>query len=293
MTSRDWLLTVWQEHDDEPKFNPDKCKYLIFNPEKCPTTGNPHWQTYAIFHQPVRIRGAQRALGVGKKCQVIKPRGSGESCATYCSKLKTSYDKFKEFGEMPTEEEIQQGRRNDLHGVKEACLKPDASETEIALQFPEQYIKYHAGIGKLIQHSAVMGVTSEYTLDDFQHWKPLARERSQILLGKAGIGKTEFAKAHFECPLFVTHMDDLLGFNPSKYDGIIFDDMCFRHMPRTAQIAIVDWDNPRSIHCRYRTANIPKHTRKIFTCNEVPFDLSDKAISRRVTVTEVTERVII
>ena len=292
MTSRDYLITVWADHDDIPKWNPEKMTYLCINPEKCPNTGNLHWQTYVIYKTPVRKRGAQVGLGLSKSCHVIKPRGSGESCADYCSKELTRTDETIEYGIMPSEENIQQGRRSDIHAVVNACLKTDISETEIALQFPEQYIKYHKGIGKLIQHSSVQEVSKEFSLEDFQHWKPLSKIGTQVLMGKAGIGKTEFAKAHFNKPLFVTHMDDLLGYTPAKYDGIIFDDMCFKHMPRTAQIHLVDWDNPRSIHCRYSTAKIPKNTRKIFTCNEFPF-IDDSAIERRITVTQVTERVII
>lgn len=295
MTSRDWLLTVWKEHDSEPIYHADKMKYLCVNTERCPKTGNLHWQTYVIFKQPVRIRGAQKALGLTKKNNVIKPRGSGVSCAEYCKKELTRVADTKEYGELPTEDVIQQGRRTDIAMVADACLQPDANETEIARMFPCQYIKYHAGISKLIQHSAIVEVSTKFTLDDFQHWRPLDLIGSQILVGNAGIGKTEFAKAHFKCPLFVTHIDELKLYSANKYDGIIFDDMCFRHMPRTAQIHLVDWDNPRSIHCRYAIAKIPANTRKIFTCNtgNLPVELDDPAISRRVTVTEVTKRVII
>jgi len=109
--------------------------------------------------------------------------------------------------------------------------------------------------------------------------------RSLIIVGKAGTGKTEYAKAHFKTPLFVTHMDVLLEFNEKKHDGIIFDDMDFKHLPRTAQIHLVDWDNNRAIHCRYAVAKIPKHTRKIFCVNEYPFIYDEAgAIERRVQV---------
>jgi len=299
MCNRDYLLTVWKEHDNEPVFDAEKHKYLVYNPEVCPTTGNHHWQTYVYLMYPMRICGCQKSLGLGKKNKVIKPRGSGESCAEYCKKLMTRLEgkTFSEFGTMPTEEELQQGRRNDIHTVTTACLEEDADETDIAMRFPIQYIKYHAGIAKLIQHSGVRQCLSDYSLDDFQHWKRLNIERgSQLLVGAPGIGKSEFAKAHFKTPLFISHIDKLTGFKPKKYDGIIFDDMSFRHLPRETQIAILDWDNDRDIHVRYSTAYIPRHTKKIFTANleeGYPFNLSDKAIARRVTVTEVTERVIV
>lgn len=79
-------------------------------------------------------------------------------------------------------------------------------------------------------------------------------------------------------------MDDLIHFESGEYDGIIFDDMDFRHLPRVAQIHILDTDDRRSIHCRYTCANIPAGTRKIFTTNEDGgsiFSFPDPALDRR------------
>jgi len=38
--------------------------------------------------------------------------------------------------------------------------------------------------------------------------------RSLLLIGPFNIGKTEFAKAHFRSPLFVTYCDNLGDFDP-------------------------------------------------------------------------------
>jgi hypothetical protein len=87
--------------------------------------------------------------------------------------------------------------------------------------------------------------------------------------GATNTGKTEWAIAHFpEGCLFVRHMDDLKGFVPGVHDGIVFDDMSFAHLPREAVIHLLDWDRPSAIHCRYTTATIPAHTRKIIVSNK-------------------------
>lgn len=277
MTCRDYLVTVWCDNDPEPKFDEETMKYLIYQKESCPSTGKLHWQCYVIFHVPCRIRACQKRLGLGKQNKVIKPRGSSESCSEYCSKLKTQMENYKEFGSF----ESIQGRRTDLEAVATKILE-GATKTDIALEFPVMYIKYHGGIEKLIQQVPIDEPKSEYAL----RWDPIENIKSVIIIGPSGCGKTHYALGHFRNALFVTHIDDLLRFQQGVHDGIIFDDMDFRHMPRTAQIHITDWDQDRSIHCRYTVARIPRHTQKIFTCNEYCF-IDDPAIRRRVTVTEV------
>lgn len=113
------------------------------------------------------------------------------------------------------------------------------------------------------------------------------RRQSVVIVGPPNTGKTEYAKMHFTNPLWVTHMDRLADFDPARHDGIIFDDMTFSHMPPTAQIHLLDVDNDRDIHVRYRMAHIPKHTKKIFTANSDPFDFTNAAISTRAFVKHI------
>jgi len=115
-------------------------------------------------------------------------------------------------------------------------------------------------------------------------WPELENIQSTVLIGPSNIGKTQFAKAHFKNPLFVSHMDRLRDYEPGVHDGIIFDDMDFKHLPRTAQIHITDWDEERDIHARYGCAKIPANTQKIFTCNNMCVDDSDEAIRRRINI---------
>lgn len=91
--------------------------------------------------------------------------------------------------------------------------------------------------------------------------------RSLWLSGPSGVGKSQWAIAQFECPLLVSHMDDLKQFSSDLHDGLIFDDMSFQHFPRGAAIHLVDWDLPRSLNVKHGCVTIPAHTRKIFTTN--------------------------
>lgn len=115
-------------------------------------------------------------------------------------------------------------------------------------------------------------------------WPMLEDINSVVLLGPSNIGKTQFAKAHFDNALFVNHMDRLKDFDETVHDGIIFDDMDFLHMPRTTQIHLTDWDEDRDIHVRYGVARIPAGTKKIFTCNSMCLNDCDDAIARRIKI---------
>jgi len=104
---------------------------------------------------------------------------------------------------------------------------------------------------------------------------------SLVLQGPPGCGKTNWAKIHAKKPsLFISHLDRLRDFKIGYHQSIIFDDLDFKHLPRTSQIHLVDRENPRDIHVRYRVAHIPAGVQKIFTCNEEPF-VRDDAIKRR------------
>jgi len=105
---------------------------------------------------------------------------------------------------------------------------------------------------------------------------------SLVLRGPSGCGKTTWAKRNAPKPcLFVSHVDQLKLFRQGYHKSIVFDDVSFCHTPRTNQIALVDCDNTRAIHCRHAVATIPPGIIKIFTCNEWPVDKTDEAISRR------------
>nr|QXN75545.1 MAG: replication associated protein [Virus sp.] len=113
--------------------------------------------------------------------------------------------------------------------------------------------------------------------------------KSLVLKGPTGSGKSTWAIRNAPRPaLLVSHMDDLRHYRVGYHRSIIFDDMDFKHFPRTAQIHLNDFDLDRSIHCRYSNAFIPAKTYKIYTCNEYPF-LEDPAIKRRVQLIDLDQ----
>lgn len=115
--------------------------------------------------------------------------------------------------------------------------------------------------------------------------------RALVLQGPTGVGKTTWALRNAPKPcVLVSQMDDLKTISP-QIRCIIFDDMDFKHMPRTSQIHIVDFDRRRAIYCRYGNAVIPAGMLKIFTCNEFPFT-EDPAIRRRINLVDLNNYIV-
>lgn len=135
--------------------------------------------------------------------------------------------------------------------------------------------------------------TPDLTMEDFNQWNvEWDQNRTLILYGPTATGKTSLAALLLERALFATHPDMLKEYNPQLYHGIILDDMSFKHLPRTAQIHLVDREQPRGLHARYTTAWIPAGTPMIITSNECPdqiLDWHDGAIRRRCQAVWVPE----
>lgn len=147
-----------------------------------------------------------------------------------------------------------------------------------------QMIRYHVGILNLWKRRQPVEEVKTFDLDTFS-WHPLPATpagRSLHVWGASGIGKTSYFRSLYPAHLMVSHMDDLVRFDPAEHDAILFDDMDFKHMPRQAQIHLCDQDDTRSIHVRYTTAVIPRNTQKIFLSNNRDIFMEDPAIARRV-----------
>ena len=253
-----------------------ECKYLVMGKEVGEETGTPHIQGYVTFFKACRINSLKKL----NKNIHWEPARSREAAANYC--MKESKDVFVKDNRI-------QGQRSDLILLTNKLID-GVSVTEVAKEFPGDYIRYHAGIEKFAKLVQIKTENALYSLEaccKYTELSPL-ENYSNVLIGPPNCGKTQFALSHFSKPLLVTHIDDLLDLK-EEHNGIVFDDMDFQHWHRTHCIQLVDHEQTRSIHCRYKNATIPKNTCKIFCCNEYPFP-EDEAISRRVTVTEVSKR---
>lgn len=269
--AKTWVFTINNYSDDDIEWVKRQVAYastLVVSKEKG-DNGTPHLQGYVTWLRAYRLAGLKKR----------HPRAHWEVAkaasdqGAYCDKVDS---------ELVVEHRGRQGRRTDLDDAIEECKTGTARD--LWTKHPKTMVRYSKGLLTLRGVLQTQRVRAKHSLGDFNCAELDFDEcKCWILWGESGIGKTQFALAHFEKPLFVTHMDDLLKFN-EEYDGIIFDDMDFKHLPRSAQIHLLDSDQPRSIHVRYQVASIPAGTRKVFTTNVHNgdiFEFPDAALERR------------
>lgn len=167
--NRAWCFTSFQ--DTEPTFNTEKMKYLVYGKEICPETKKEHWQGYVEWINPQSMVGCKKILG---EVHLETRQGTAKQASDYCKKD----TKYKEFGAIS-----QQGKRNDLNMVAET-VRNGGRIADIAVEHPEQFIKYNKGIRDYIN-----------VLD--------AQKKSQrdveviVLVGPTGCGKTRYAYENF------------------------------------------------------------------------------------------------
>lgn len=256
-----------------------QCSYLVYGEETAPTTGTPHLQGYVELNKRMTINALRKQI---PNAHLEKRCGTAQQASAYCKKD----GNYTERGTLS-----QQGKRVDIEKLH-ADIKAGASDQELWANHFTLMLRYHKSVSQFRSVLNAPTFAASYSLDDFKTAPTLEWNKANIVWGPSDSGKTTFALAHFKNPLLVSHMDDLQTFDSNNHDGIVFDDMDFNHIPRTAQIHLVDTAISRSIHIRYKTALIPAGTKRIFTTNVPDGEcllLSDKAIRRRCNIVHFTE----
>ncbi len=259
--------------------------------EVCPDAKDPrkadHYQVFVQFKQKKRETALAKLFPHGKWDRKAQLYGNAEYMDDYCTKEKT-----RKVGESPFTYggRLIVEKKSKILDLAIADLEAGKSIFQVRLDHKKAWVYHHNGLKDLYKGMCAEEHVARYSLGQFL-WDPVTEwDRTQVFAGKSGIGKTEFALAHFKNPCIVSHMDDLREFDRCTHDGIVFDDMSFDHLPRSTNINLVDITLKRSIHVRFTTAQIPAHTKKIFTTNNAGGLIFkgqgfDKWIDRRVRVT--------
>lgn len=114
------------------------CKYGIVGKE-IGEKGTPHLQGFCNLTKPMRFNAIKQHLH--NTIHIEKANGSDEDNQRYCSKAGNFFEKGSP---------VVQGQRSDLSNVVDR-IKDGKSLTDIAMEFPTQFIRYHRGIRELLQ----------------------------------------------------------------------------------------------------------------------------------------------
>lgn len=199
--SKYWMATVFDTSLQlEELLSP--YRFLFYQLERCPETQNLHYQVYVGFNKNVRFNYLQNLLKTdGHSLRLYVRRGKHAQAMAYCTKEETCVDECK-FIDYDENDAPEQGRRTDLETPCEE-LKKGRLLSEVALEFPIEFVKYSNGLQrleKIIKRKKFVTDKKEVILRDWQR-EVLEKLDSQderkilwIVDGKGNQGKSWLAK---------------------------------------------------------------------------------------------------
>lgn len=296
-----WTYTI-NNYQADDGMDPSLCDYLI-EAHEMGEDGTPHIQGYVVLTTKDRFSAMKKRL---PRAHIEPSNGTPYQNFLYCTKGEQSKQEWADLKELGPNfglnaHFLEWGTRPNAPGPSHKKKPKDTTYAEVIqastpkegleilkAKRPRDYVMHYDTIERHLKRQKVEKRVRKYNADDFNH-PLLTFEKSILLCGPTGYGKTQFALAHFENPLLVRQIDRLKTFDAAVHDGIVFDDMSFLHRPAEGIIHMLDVQEDSDVYARYGNAFIPANTPRIFTHNtENPFYSMDipqeqkDAIERRV-----------
>lgn len=253
--TRGWCFTSFE---DNPPMVPIGAQYMVYGKERCPTSGNMHYQGFVYYRQPISFRNVKSQLG--ENVHIEASKGTVDQNVRYCTKEDAEPYVW---GVKP-----EQGKRSDLHGLSEAVQSGRLLE-EIASDFGTQLIKYPRGV-KFLRELYL------------RKMKFVGERRVVYLWGEPGSGKTRRA-IQLGVETGGYYIADLAPAWFDGYDGestIILDDFCFSDWKRTTLLRFLD---RYEVLLPVKGGSVPScYNTVVITSNEPP-PRHDQAVMRRIS----------
>lgn len=163
------------------------CHFLIYQKEKCPTTGKEHLQGYCELKRAKDITQIKRMFK-SQTMHIERAKGTAEENIAYCTKLSCRVEEPVVHGTPK-----QQGKRNDIPKIE--------SLKQVAEDNPMFFIRYHKGVEKLLQ------VKEKPTMRDIE---------VTVLIGNPGTGKTKYVYDRYP-------IEDIYKLNTNTNNTLWFD----------------------------------------------------------------------
>lgn len=206
--ARHWVITQ-NDEKQEPQFDSESMRFLVYQIEEAPSTGHLHYQGYVQFHNP---KGFKTVSKLFPKAYVAPAKGSPAENYAYCTKAESRMPDTepKQFGTMSEG----QGDRSDWKVIK-SLLKDKKPDIEIAERYPRLFALHYKGINHL--------------RNTLQPTVGRRNVRGFVLFGEPGVGKSKRVWERFGYdPLRLFAPD--LSKNTVWWDGyidqsaVLFDD---------------------------------------------------------------------
>lgn len=186
---------------EAPKMGAD-VRYLVFQRERCPSTGKEHWQGYVEFTTVKKFTGAGLAISQ-TSVHFEKRAGTRDQARTYCMKEDSRLWGPYEYGTWIKG----QGARSDVKSVAD-CVKEGWNDNEIANEFPREYMRMAKGISLL-----------RAALTEKRRWKT----NVEIYWGPTGTGKSLLAHEQYPDAYIYTGMNGWWDGYDGQEDVIVED----------------------------------------------------------------------
>lgn len=225
--------------------------------------GMQHIQLMFGFTNARSLSAVQKALN-DLNVQVVT-----DALATY--KYVTDENKRDEDGETYEYGEIPSFRKKMNDTIIEQALRTGSYED--AMRYIEDedklyFITHQKQLGQYFNSKFRDDDSADYRLEHFttQHFKKELEDKVMVFIGDTGIGKTQFALAHFERPLLVRDKEDWSRYNQDT-DGIVLDDINFADWNPLTFLKILNLDTPITQSVKYGHVRVKKGTKRIICCN--------------------------
>lgn len=231
-----------------------KCAYYI-GQQELGQNGSLHYQLTIGFAYQKTISAVSKMIGI----QTVEIVRDLRSSIMYCTKLETRIGDIIEFGDIPNTD---YAGHNKL--VLEASQKNSYEEAMAYLEDADLmfFLSHKKTIGPWLAGKFKEDVDAPlYEMSQFNKHAITDFSKTVVLIGPTGVGKTQYALAHFKNPLLIRDKNDYIRYNRHT-DGLIFDDLSFISWNAMTFLHMVENETPitqdvKFGHVRIR-AKIPK-----------------------------------
>lgn len=230
--SRSYCFTLFYESSAKPQDKAfeltDKIRYIIWQTELCPKTGNLHYQGYAELNVPMRMKAFKDAIGYNS-LHLEERGGTRDQARNYCMKSDTHVAGPWELGEWTGGG---QGKRTDMDEA--AKLVRDKGIDAVADAMPGVFMKYQKHIREYQNYLNCR--TQPISREIFCFWV-----HGPTDIGKSHLVYNSVGDLYALCPGTGQNWYD--GYN--RQQGLLIDDLMANTIPASDMLHIADKWNYR------------------------------------------------